>query len=392
MYLTNICTSYRIRVKFADKLTLRQISHFIFMKTDKDMIEEVTPTEIEARTSIGGCQLIRKTTPQTMNRDEFEIWRLDTRIHDDTDVDTPDPGPESCATSPKVLSLKIEIVWFRFDHQRCNTLLCIFGFDLILLQSIMLHFVSFIKSPIGIDLLVERKGKIKLNSDFDIYFYKRRVTKLIIHVGRRGAILGHATPSLPTSTYKASNLATHTSLCRALQDHNHSARQNLKTPNTNPVKCITYHSLFRVECFLNTKNSTMMSHKTINLTVLTETDAATISCISEDVISGPAFREFIQVSFCGTHLLNKPYAKKKISDNDMKDLRKTTMNPGSPCLPSPLSADVCSLSSTPSEPAVSPTIQEVTKQQLIQPKSSIAEASAKRASGVEKRVFGIYRE
>ena len=130
------------------------------METDKDMFEEVTPTEIEARTSIGGCQLIRQTTPQTMNRDEFEIWRLDTRIHDDTDVDTPDPRPESCATSPKVLSLKIEIVWFRFDHQRCNTLLCIFGFDLILLQSIMLHFVSFIKSPIGINLLVEKRAKL----------------------------------------------------------------------------------------------------------------------------------------------------------------------------------------------------------------------------------------
>ena len=72
MYLTNICTSYRIRVKFADKLTLRQISHFIFMKTDKDMFEEVTPTEIEARTSIGGCQLIRKTTPQTMRERERE--------------------------------------------------------------------------------------------------------------------------------------------------------------------------------------------------------------------------------------------------------------------------------------------------------------------------------
>ena len=112
--------------------------------------------------------------------------------------------------------------------------------------------------------------------------------------------------------------------------------------------------------FLNTKKSTMISHNAINLTVLTETDAATISCISEDVISGPAFREFIQVSFNGTHLFNKPYARKKISDNDIKDLRKTTMNPGSPCLPSPLSADVCSLSSTPSEPAVSPTIREVT--------------------------------
>ena len=142
MYLTNICTSYRIKVKFADKLTLRQISHFIFMKTDKDMIEEVTPTEIEARTSIGGCQLIRKTTPQTMNRDEFEIWRLDTRIHDDTDVDTPDPEPESLTTSSTVISLKIEIDWFNLDHRACkHTLTYIFGLDLILLQSIMLHFV-----------------------------------------------------------------------------------------------------------------------------------------------------------------------------------------------------------------------------------------------------------
>ena len=101
MYHTNICANYYNRVKFADKLdvkTLTTISHSIFMEADKNMIEELIPTAREARTAIERLQLIQKTTPQTLIRDEFEIWHLDTRIHDDTNVNTPDPEPESFTT------------------------------------------------------------------------------------------------------------------------------------------------------------------------------------------------------------------------------------------------------------------------------------------------------
>jgi len=160
------------------------------MEADKDMIKEfqeqteamrmlrakfrypMNPTVKEARTAIEKLQLILKTTSQTLNRDQLEIWNRDSRIHDDTDVDTPDPEPESLTTSSTVISLKIEIDWFNLDHLACkHNLIYIFGQDLILLQSIMLHFVSFIMSTLGIDLLVESQGKIKLNPDFAIYFY-----------------------------------------------------------------------------------------------------------------------------------------------------------------------------------------------------------------------------
>ncbi len=83
------------------------------MEADKHMIEEfqeqteamrmlrekfrypTNPTAKESRTAIEKLQLILKTTSQTLNRDQLEIWNRDSRIHDDTDVDTPDPGPES---------------------------------------------------------------------------------------------------------------------------------------------------------------------------------------------------------------------------------------------------------------------------------------------------------
>jgi hypothetical protein len=310
------------------------------VETDQDMIKEfqeqteamrmlrakfrypMNPTAKEARTAIEKLQLILKTTSQTLNRDQLEIWNRDSRIHDDTDVDTPDPEPESLTTSSTVISLKIEIDWFNLDHLACkHTLIYIFGLDLILLQSIMLHFVSFITSTLGIDLLVESQGKIKLNPDFAIYFYGRQVTKLKIHVGRRGTILGHATPSQPTSTYKAgTNLASHTSLDRvdegytALTDPSHLARQTQRKPNIITAKYPKHHSLYRVECFLNTKKSTMISHQYMYLTIMTTTDESNFSCISNDTTSGPAFQEFTQVSFGRMHLLNNPYARKKSLD------------------------------------------------------------------------------
>ena len=176
MYHANVCANYYNRVKFANKLddiTLTTVLHSIFMEAENDMIKEfqepteamrmlrakfrypMIPTAKEARTAIEKLQLILKTTSQTLNRDQLEIWNRDSRIHDDTDVDTPDPEPESLTTSSTVISLKIEINWFNLDLACKHTLIYIFGLDLILLQSIMLHFVSFITSTLGIDLLVE---------------------------------------------------------------------------------------------------------------------------------------------------------------------------------------------------------------------------------------------
>ena len=78
------------------------------MEADKDMIKEfqeqteamrmlrakfrypMIPTAKEARTAIERLQLILKTTSQTLNRDQLEIWNRDSRIHDDT---CGHPGP-----------------------------------------------------------------------------------------------------------------------------------------------------------------------------------------------------------------------------------------------------------------------------------------------------------
>ena len=131
--------------------------------------------------------------------------------------------------SPTVISLKLEILWCNLDRLACkHPLIYIFGLDLILLQSIMLHLVSFLKSTLGTDLLVESQGMIKLNPDFAIYFNCQQISKLKIHVGRRGTILGHGIPSQPTSTYRAgTSLTSHSSLDQvdegytALEEPNH---------------------------------------------------------------------------------------------------------------------------------------------------------------------------
>ena len=138
----------------------------------------------------------------------------------------------------------------------------------------------------------------------------------------------------------------------------------------------------------------MISHQYMYLTIITATDAATLSCISNDTTSGPAFQEFIQVSFGGTHLLNNPYARKEISDVNVlsKDLKRTTIKPRPPRLSNHFTDDAYSLGSKPSELAVSLTAQEESEKHLIRPKSSITKASPKRVSEIKERVFGLYRE
>ena len=185
----------------------------------------------------------------------------------------------------------------------------------------MLHFVSFIKSTLGTDLLVESQGIIKLNPDFAIYFNGQQISKLKIHVGRRGTILGHGIPSQPTSTYRAgTSLTSHTSLDQvdegytALEEPNHLDKKTQEKTRIITAKYPKHYSLYRVECFFNTKKSTVISHQYIYLTIMTKTDESNYSCVSNDNTSGPAFQEFTQVSFGRMHLLNNPYAGKKSLD------------------------------------------------------------------------------
>lgn len=228
-------------------------------------------------------------------------------------------------------------------------------------------------------------------------------------MGRRGTILGHATPSQPTSTYKAgTNLASHTSLDRvdegytAVKDPSHLARQTQRKPNIITAKYPKHHSFYRVECFFNTKKSTMISHQYMYLTIMTTTDESTFSCISNDTTSGPAFQEFTQVSFGRMHLLNNPYARKKSSDVKKiidkqessthvsnvlrKDFKGTSILPEFLLLSNHFASDACLLDFRPSKLAVPPIAPEESWRHLIPPKASIRKVSPTRISEIKERV------